>query len=168
MVLGSTHARVAGLAAGGAHKTLFGFEIVENMCERAHAEPPASAGNAPGMRIAPGLRPVNASTVHVISLVRDSERRGSFETAQMVLAPYKTKLILGAAEDHIESICSPPRTARPPARPARTCACTQLHTRARAGPPRTAWPAGEAFEIDAVFLDADEIARDPVRCSQLH
>ena len=45
-VLLSTHARVAGLAAGGAHKTLFGFEIVENMCERAHAEPRASAGNA--------------------------------------------------------------------------------------------------------------------------
>ena len=132
MVFGSIHARVAGLAAGGAHKTLFGFEIVENMCERAHAEPPASAGNAPGMRIAPGLRPVNASTVHFISLVRDSEWRGSFETAQMVLAPYTTKLILGAAEDHIESICSPPRNARPPARThAQALARSCTHARAR-------------------------------------
>ncbi len=99
-----------------------------------------------------------ASAVHVISSVRSSEWRGSFETAQMVLAPYMTKLILGSAEDHIESICSPPRhAARPHMR---------LHAaaRARAGPPRAAWAAGEAFEIDAVFLDADEIARDPGRC----
>ena len=129
MVLLRTHARVAGLAAGGAHKTLFGFEIVENVCERART---LSLAHLRGMRIAPGtapgLRPVIAWTVHVISLVRSSEWRGSFETAQMVLAPYTTKLILGSAEDHIESICSPPRTARPPA-PHRTH--RRLHAAAR-------------------------------------
>jgi hypothetical protein len=53
MVLGSTHARVAGLAAGGAHKTLFGFEIVENVCESART---LRLAHLPGTRIAPGLR----------------------------------------------------------------------------------------------------------------
>jgi hypothetical protein len=53
MVLLGTHARVAGLAAGGAHKTLFGFEIVENMCEGART---LSLAHLPGTRIAPGLR----------------------------------------------------------------------------------------------------------------
>jgi hypothetical protein len=54
MVLLGTHARVAGLAAGGAHNSLFGFEIVENMCESART---LRLARLPGTRIAPGLRP---------------------------------------------------------------------------------------------------------------